>query len=325
MAKEVPNNADGANEKEANVENILQLSEELKSAIETSSSESICAILKKANVWLDNKPATPAEFAVAVDTLLKDCSDVNFNLVNIGDVELEDEKVSISTEAQLVYANEETWEEKDLHFHLDMGVAKRGDTWEVSHFGLRPIPNKLTPIPDNTDVPNIGGIPDLNTGPGTIQTPDGDSDNYFGSSAGGMVNPLFMPESPKAPGYFDTDLKEGTLPGSGQSPYFAEGFLEEPYFAEGFLEEPYFAEGFLQEPYFSQDPEGMNTPYFGNAQFDPTRPTPTPPPPVTSKPISDQPDVNTRDKREDKEKMPKYTPVYMPVMIPTKMLKHLDC
>jgi hypothetical protein len=194
---------------------VLEVAAKLKNAIETRSKKDIDGLLASSAIWLSNKPSDAKGLFDAIVKLTGNASDVEFSLTKLENAEVSDKEVSIEADAQLIWTNDETWEEKETSFKLYLGMIKVQDTWSIKYLSISPS-IKIS-------------------GPLTFGMPTGEP--YFGEGIRMPGAPYFSEELLRAPyfaeyfaaPYFEAEKKLGAF-----------GFAEEPKHVEAKPEIPSF-------------------------------------------------------------------------------------
>ena len=197
MAKE-QSTKKGAAKKEAasnvSYDQVLEVAAKLKSAFETKSSKDIAGLLSSSAIWLSNKPSDVKNLIESLDKLTANSTDIEFSLTKLENTEVTEDEVGIEAEAQLVWTNDETWEENEATFKLNLGVAKKEDSWAIKYLGISP----AVKLP----------------GPATFQTPS--DEPYFGSAFLTAQNAPYFAADAFGSSYFADAVA---------SPYFSESAL----------------------------------------------------------------------------------------------------
>ena len=169
--------------KNVSYDQVLGVAGKIKSAIEKRSSKDLNALLGSSSIWLSNKPSDAKGLSDALNKLTGKASDVEFTLTKLENAEVSDNEVSIEAEAQLIWTNDDTWEEKETSFKLHLGLTKIQNNWIVKYLSVSP------------SLKNTGAL--------TFETPAGGA--YFDSMKMAVESTPYFSEEMRMP-YFSATL-----------------------------------------------------------------------------------------------------------------------
>jgi hypothetical protein len=123
-------------EKTTSYDQVLEVAANLKNAIESKNAKGIENLLSSSVIWLSNKPSDAKGFIDALDKLTEKSTDVEFSLIKLEKAEVEDNEVAIESDAQIIWTNNETWEEKEVSFKLFLGMTKYENDWQIKYLNI---------------------------------------------------------------------------------------------------------------------------------------------------------------------------------------------
>lgn len=121
-------------------DSILKIASEFKNAVEERSLKGLKAVLGSGSIWLVNKPVTAIELHEHLDQMTEGSKDLTFNLVKVRDFQLKGDSACLDAECQLIWTNDESWEEMEVCFLLHIGFYKTKNGWAIKYLGIIVIP-----------------------------------------------------------------------------------------------------------------------------------------------------------------------------------------
>lgn len=119
-------------------EQIMVETNRLKAAIEKRNEDELKSMLSSSQLWFYNKPGTFQEFYDGLCDLTRNAQEIELSLVKISDLDFDENKATLSSEVQLIWTNEKTWEEDEISLEMHMGISKSDQKWKIDFLGVTP-------------------------------------------------------------------------------------------------------------------------------------------------------------------------------------------
>ncbi len=124
-------------DKEKKIEGkILEITSELKKSIERKDNATLNALLSDAHFWLNDRPGNFDDFTGALNRLTGASEDVELFILKILSVKIDDSKVSLSAEIQMLWTDEKTWEEDEISSVMHLGFSGNDEKWKIDYLGV---------------------------------------------------------------------------------------------------------------------------------------------------------------------------------------------